>query len=81
MYYEIYHSKCLIPIDCFTGVQDSGYLNIGQPTYICQKCGAMMWYKERTRKHYNARVPEFSMCCLKGKVVIAPYPRLLLGKY
>jgi len=57
-------------------VQDSGYLNIGEPTYICQKCGAMMWYEERTRKHYKARVPEFSMCCLKGKVVIAPYPRL-----
>jgi len=35
-----------------------------------------MWYEERVHKHYNASVPKFSLCCLKGKVVVAPYPRL-----
>jgi hypothetical protein len=57
-------------------LEDSEYLDIGEPTYICQKCGAMMWYEERTLKQCRPRVPNFSLCCLNGRVVIAPYPRL-----
>jgi hypothetical protein len=35
-----------------------------------------MWYDERTAKHFNPRIPKFSMCCLHGRVVLAPYRRL-----
>ena len=36
----------------------------------------MMWYEERVPKHTRPTVPQFSMCCLKGRVVLPPYPRL-----
>jgi len=58
------------------GVHGSEYLDIGEPTCICQKCGAIMWYEERTAKHCKTRIPKFSLCCLNGRVVVAPYPRL-----
>ena len=27
-----------------------------------------MWYEERIMKHYNAKKPKFSLCCMQGKV-------------
>lgn len=43
------------------------YLDIGEMNTVCQKCGAMVWYAERTGKHYAALTPKISLCCLKGK--------------
>jgi len=36
--------------------------------YKCNKCEAMMWLDERINK--SARLPEFSICCAKGKVIL-----------
>jgi len=46
---------------------DSGEINI-----VCQKCGAMVWYVERTEKHFVAVLPKISLCCMKGKITL-PY--------
>ena len=29
-----------------------------------------MWYEERIMKHYNARKPKFSLCCMQEKVQV-----------
>jgi len=60
----------------FVGNDACDYLDVGEPSYVCEKCGAMMWYEERTRKSSRPRYPKFSMCCLNGRVVIAPYLKL-----
>jgi len=74
---SFWHIKIIIyTYSCFVGDQESEYLNIGGPTYLCQKCGAMMWYEERVPKHTKPVIPRFSMCCLKGRVVLPPYERL-----
>lgn len=36
----------------------------------------MMWYEERVPKHTRPVIPRFSMCCLKGRVVLPPYEHL-----
>jgi hypothetical protein len=41
---------------------------LGNMTYKCSKCGAMMWLDERINK--STRLPEFSTCCAKGKVIL-----------
>lgn len=56
-------------------------LDEGDPVYVCKYCHACMWYNERVKKDRNQRtINEFSMCCLKGKVVLpsiqAPPPFL-----
>jgi hypothetical protein len=48
----------------------SEYLDIGEMNTVCQKCGAMVWYAERTNKHYAAITPKISLCCLKGKITL-----------
>lgn len=44
------------------------YWDIGDPTFTCKHCHAMMWYHERNRKDRNTTNPEFTMCCMNGKV-------------
>lgn len=34
----------------------------------CQYCGAIMWYQERSEKSKNSVCPDFSICCMKGKI-------------
>ncbi|KAK9683502.1 hypothetical protein RND81_10G145800 [Saponaria officinalis] len=47
---------------------DTEYWDIGDPKWSCKFCGSMMWFNERVRKDRKSENPEFSMCCLKGKV-------------
>ncbi|KAK2379913.1 hypothetical protein QL285_067659 [Trifolium repens] len=46
------------------------YMDLGLPDFQCQKCGSTMWYDERANKPSQPEKPEFSICCLKGKVVL-----------
>lgn len=34
----------------------------------CVSCGAFFWYEERLNKNYNAKTPQYSLCCLSGKI-------------
>jgi hypothetical protein len=45
-------------------------MDLGLPDFQCQKCGSTMWYDERANKPSRPEKPEFSICCLKGKVVL-----------
>lgn len=49
-------------------IDNADYFDIGDPTWECEYCGAMMWYDERLQKQRNASNPKFSMCCLQGKI-------------
>ncbi|XP_074267178.1 uncharacterized protein LOC141590483 [Silene latifolia] len=49
-------------------VHHPDYWDIGDPTYECGYCEAQMWYEERARKDRSSSDPEFSICCMKGKV-------------
>ncbi|XP_054782778.1 uncharacterized protein LOC129290098 [Prosopis cineraria] len=56
------------------------YIDEGDPTEICIFCGAELWLNERVKKDTFRRTMEFSICCLKGKVVlptIHPPPPML----
>ncbi|KAL6512382.1 hypothetical protein OROHE_019994 [Orobanche hederae] len=44
------------------------YLDLGDPIYNCEYCGAYMWYEERSEKSKNPLYPKFSHCCSKGKI-------------
>ncbi|XP_061341343.1 uncharacterized protein LOC133287696, partial [Gastrolobium bilobum] len=44
------------------------YWEAGDPTFVCEKCGAHMWYEERNQKDRKPITPEFSLCCVNGKV-------------
>ncbi|KAL0645896.1 hypothetical protein Bca4012_044187 [Brassica carinata] len=44
------------------------YLDEGDPTYICDYCGAKMWYGERIEKKRMSKKPKFSLCCGLGQV-------------
>jgi len=68
--------NCLFFVNTPSGHGKVEYLNIGHLDLICDDCGSMMWYHERTKKAYNPCNPKFSLCCHKGRVEIAPYPRL-----
>ena len=41
---------------------------LGNMSYKCNKCEAMMWLDEKINK--SIRLPEFSTCCAKGKVML-----------
>uniref|UniRef100_A0A0D3A4X1 ATP-dependent DNA helicase n=1 Tax=Brassica oleracea var. oleracea TaxID=109376 RepID=A0A0D3A4X1_BRAOL len=63
------------------------YLDEGDPTYICDYCGAKMWYGERIEKKRKIKKPKFSLCCGLGQVQLpllkeSPevLPRLLHGE-
>ncbi|KAM3309423.1 hypothetical protein P3S67_011167 [Capsicum chacoense] len=61
--------------------------NFGQPKYICQYCGALLWYEERKNKTVPTKKPIFTFCCMEGGRVQLPllrepptYLKYLLGK-
>ncbi|KAL6497618.1 hypothetical protein OROHE_027247 [Orobanche hederae] len=47
---------------------DGEYLDLGDPIYNYEYCGAYMWYEERSEKSKNPLYPKFSHCCSKGKI-------------
>nr|GEZ13239.1 hypothetical protein [Tanacetum cinerariifolium] len=57
------------------------YVDIGDATYECSKCGAMLWKLESKRGMYQSVNIGFSLCCLHGKVILEehlePAPPLL----
>ncbi|XP_057415282.1 uncharacterized protein LOC130710142 [Lotus japonicus] len=38
----------------------------------CKHCGAVLWYHERALKARDSSSPDFSICCMKGKIML-PY--------
>ncbi|XP_073226730.1 uncharacterized protein [Cicer arietinum] len=42
--------------------------NFGRPTCVCEFCGALHWYEERTEKSKHPQHPKFSTCCMEGRV-------------
>ena len=48
----------------------SEYSDNGDQTFVCQKCGALMWYNERIRKRQVAKTPRFTLCCMQGKILL-----------
>lgn len=56
------------------------YWDIGDPEHACRFCGAFFWYEERLGKHYKAKDPKYSICCMNGKIElprIANPPKVL----
>lgn len=45
-----------------------GYMNLGPPSAICQKCKARMWNEERNNKSSRNNQPTFSICCKDGQI-------------
>nr|XP_027192473.1 uncharacterized protein LOC113787685 [Cicer arietinum] len=41
--------------------------NFGRPTCVCEFCGALHWYEERTEKSKHPQHPKFSTCCMEGR--------------
>lgn len=46
----------------------NGYMNLGNPDKICQKCKARMWNEELNNKSLKHHEPTFSLCCQDGRV-------------
>ncbi|XP_058783552.1 uncharacterized protein LOC131658256 [Vicia villosa] len=44
------------------------YSDIGDPAIECTRCGALMWYGEKTDKRKHSSVPKFQQCCGNGKI-------------
>ncbi|XP_057422827.1 uncharacterized protein LOC130716812 [Lotus japonicus] len=42
------------------------------PLMPCKYCGAVLWYQERFEKTRDSTSPDFSICCMKGKIML-PY--------
>ncbi|XP_074342257.1 uncharacterized protein LOC141679740 [Apium graveolens] len=57
--------RCVIPEE---------YASLGGPTAICSKCHARMWKEERVNKNVTKGCPIFSLCCMKGAVILPPIP-------
>ncbi|XP_058733726.1 uncharacterized protein LOC131605381 [Vicia villosa] len=49
---------------------DSGYSDIGDPAIECTRCGALMWYGEKSDKRKHSVVPKFQQCCGNGKILL-----------
>ena len=43
-------------------------MDIGDPTYSCTFCGALMWFDERIKRFKGRHSPSFSLCCSMGKI-------------
>ncbi|XP_070008699.1 uncharacterized protein [Nicotiana sylvestris] len=56
-----------VDVEC-DEIYTEDYWDIGDATYECEKYGALFWYEERIRKHYNSKKPIFTMCCDRGKI-------------
>ncbi|AES73692.1 hypothetical protein MTR_3g107750 [Medicago truncatula] len=55
---------------------DYDYFDVGEPAFVCRWCKEVMWYEERVSKHRNTSIPEFSMCCMQGRIEISPFGKL-----
>ncbi|KAK1352679.1 ATP-dependent DNA helicase [Heracleum sosnowskyi] len=40
----------------------------GPPTHTCVHCGAMLWYEERIQRNKQTSNPQFTFCCMEGRV-------------
>ncbi|XP_074374596.1 uncharacterized protein LOC141715007 [Apium graveolens] len=63
-----------------------GYMDLGPPSKLCNKCGATMWNEEHNNKSCPRKEPTFSMCCRNGQIYLPkerpppePLASLLLG--
>lgn len=64
-------------IICWTGYKDDGDLD-----NECPICGALFWFNERISKNRKARIPIFTMCCMRGKIklpILNEPPEFLQG--
>ncbi|XP_019258331.1 PREDICTED: uncharacterized protein LOC109236589 [Nicotiana attenuata] len=50
------------------------YWDIGDPTNVCEYCGAYFWFEERVNKQYKSKRPVFNICCNRGKIKL-PNPK------
>ena len=48
----------------------TGYMDIGDQSFMCEECGANMWSLERVDKRLNNNSPTFQLCCRKGKIAL-----------
>nr|XP_043633374.1 uncharacterized protein LOC122604555 [Erigeron canadensis] len=44
------------------------YIDMYDPTYICDSCQAMLWYGEAIRGNTDLKKKSYSLCCSRGKV-------------
>ncbi|KAL6524355.1 hypothetical protein OROHE_016026 [Orobanche hederae] len=62
-----------------SGILAIAYEDMGDPTYTCGFCGALMWFDERLKKSPLSS-PKFGLCCIRGKIqlpLLKQPPRLL----
>lgn len=55
---------------------------MGDASSTCSYCNSIMWYEERVAKGRRSTNPEFSLCCMRGKVhlpMLKKPPQLLLN--
>lgn len=45
-------------------------LNFGNPSIQCDKCGAQVWFEERSDKFRSTKEVQFSICCQRGNVLL-----------
>lgn len=45
-------------------------LDVGDPVVICRDCKSRVWFEERAEQDMMARNAKFSLCCMKGKVLL-----------
>ncbi|XP_057430406.1 uncharacterized protein LOC130723394 isoform X2 [Lotus japonicus] len=56
----------------FDSAESQSYLDFGDMNMPCKHCGAILWYQERSEKTRDSTSPDFSICCMKGKILL-PY--------
>ncbi|XP_057422549.1 uncharacterized protein LOC130716592 [Lotus japonicus] len=56
----------------FDVAEFQSYIDLGDMNMACKYCGAILWYHERSVKAQKSASPDFSICCMKGKVML-PY--------
>ncbi|KAM3374544.1 hypothetical protein P3S68_013258 [Capsicum galapagoense] len=49
-------------------IDNEDYWDIGDPIFECVHCGGYFWYEEKINKKLKSKRPEFSLCCLHGKI-------------
>jgi hypothetical protein len=69
----VFHILTVYVVCLYDQVVTLQYWDIGEPTCICEYCGAMMWSEERMQKGYKAKKPKFAICCSQGRIVIPHY--------
>ncbi|GJX78596.1 replication protein A 70 kDa DNA-binding subunit C-like protein [Tanacetum coccineum] len=65
-------SNGIIDVSTFSIIKD--YFDNGDPTFICRRCGAMLWHAETLRGNQNGNKSAYSLCCGKGKVQLSKCP-------